>query len=324
MQVMIIAAVCPPDLDNDNDGLIFIERISRTKQRQRISRNQNFSNTYWIDKQLKANTEGWRQFFVPDTNMTVDDLADTLSQQFDLDETIVQRLVVGYTHYEPDRQNGGFVGKKTYLDGNSDLDKTLGKTFRPTEDRGERELTLEDLQLFVEYKKGDDLVEDISCDSEYMLDVLPRMAKAMRKKFDYLPPNTVLYLQMDNAGGHGTNKAKETYTDLLKDKYNIEIIWQPPRSPETNLLDLGVWMSLQSRTEKLAYELKNTREAIWEAAYNAFLLMKPEKLTNVVNRLKLVYHLVDDDDGDNTNVESQRGKLTTDPNPPEGSSCPPS
>ena len=78
---MIIAAVCPPDLDNGNDGLIFIERISRMKEGQRISRKRGFSDVYWIDSELKASTEGWRQFFVPDTHMTVDDLADTLLQK---------------------------------------------------------------------------------------------------------------------------------------------------------------------------------------------------------------------------------------------------
>ena len=317
---MIIAAVCPPDLDNGNDGLIFIERISRMKKRQRISRKRDFSAVYWIDSELKASTEGWRQFFIPDTNMTVDDLADTLSQQFALDENTVQRLVVSYTHFEPNRNNG-FNAKKIYVGGNSDLDKIIGKKFRPSEDSDELELTMDDLQLFVEYKKGDEMIEDISCDSEYMLDVLPRMAKAIRKKFEkYVPPNKLIYLQMDNAGGHGTNDAKQRYADLLLKDFNIKIVWQPPRSPELNLLDLGVWRTLQSRTEKVAYELRNTKDAIWTAANEAFSQTPPKKLTNVVERLKLVYSLIVDDDGDNNKVETQRGKLTSDPNPPEESS----
>lgn len=316
---MIIAAVCPPDPENDNDGLIFVERISRTKKRQRIVRSQNFSNVYWIDQQLKSSTEGWRQFFVPDTNMTVDDLADTLSQQYDIDEDIVQRLVVGYTNYKAKRQGGGYECKKIYLDGKYDLDQVIGMNFCPTEEGIEQQLTLDDLDLFVEYKKGDDIIEDISCDSAYMLEVLPRMAKAIREKFNYLPEGTIIYLQMDNAGGHGTNEVKEKYEQLLRDQYKIEIIWQPPRSPELNLLDLGVWRSLQSRTEKLGFELRNTKDAIWEAAEKAFRQMDPEKLGNVVDRLKKVYHLVVDDNGDNTKVESQRGKLTADPDPPEES-----
>ena len=55
---------------------------------------------------------------------------------------------------------------------------------------------------------------------------------------------------MDNAGGHGTDDAISEYTARLRDVYNITIIHQVPRSPFTNVLDLGVWCSLQARVEK--------------------------------------------------------------------------
>ena len=44
---------------------------------------------------------------------------------------------------------------------------------------------------------------------------------------------------MDNVGGHGTKDAIETYVQLLKDKFNVIVEHQTPRSPEFNLLDLG-------------------------------------------------------------------------------------
>ena len=49
---------------------------------------------------------------------------------------------------------------------------------------------------------------------------------------------------MDNAGGHGSNEAVEKYTEDLKNKYKIEIIQQVPRSPETNVLDLGICLDV--------------------------------------------------------------------------------
>ena len=55
---------------------------------------------------------------------------------------------------------------------------------------------------------------------------------------------------MDNAGGHGTDDAITQYTINMKDTYNIEIIHQVPRSPFTNVLDLGIWASLQGIVEK--------------------------------------------------------------------------
>ena len=53
-----------------------------------------------------------------------------------------------------------------------------------------------------------------------------------------------IYLIMDNAGGYGTKECIESYVKLLKDKYNIIIKHQIPRSPETNVLDLGIWNSI--------------------------------------------------------------------------------
>ena len=55
---------------------------------------------------------------------------------------------------------------------------------------------------------------------------------------------------MDNAGGHGKNDIKKDYEQILKEEYNIVVHWQIPNSPETNLLDLGAWMALQSIEEK--------------------------------------------------------------------------
>ena len=36
------------------------------------------------------------------------------------------------------------------------------------------------------------------------------------------------------------------YTTLLKEEFNVEIIHQVPRLPYTNVLNLGIWRSLQS------------------------------------------------------------------------------
>ena len=76
---------------------------------------------------------------------------------------------------------------------------------------------------------------------------------------------------MDNAGGHGTNDAKTIYTEALQ-AYNTEIIWQVPRSPKTNMLDLGIWMSIQAKVEKMHHmkqcyhdALAKSVETAWES-----------------------------------------------------------
>jgi len=67
---------------------------------------------------------------------------------------------------------------------------------------------------------------------------------------------------MDNAGGHGSNVAIAPYRSDLLDKYNVEIIFQIPRSPYTNVLDLGVWMSLQAQVERQHYVKRCNADAL--------------------------------------------------------------
>jgi hypothetical protein len=124
-----------------------------------------------------------------------------------------------------------------------------------TEENGTRRaLTIDDLTLQQRLKAGTIVQEDINCDSNYMLDAMPRIGAAIRQKLHWVPDDEIIYLGMDNAGGHGTFEAVEQCTRNLLENYNIEIIHQPPRSPETNPLDLGVWRSIQSLVEKKQYD----------------------------------------------------------------------
>ena len=114
---------------------------------------------------------------------------------------------------------------------------------------------------------------------------------------------------MDNAGGHGTDEAVKSYTEMLKSEYTIEIIQQVPRSPETNMLDLGLWRSMQSAVEKehafKVYDADALNRSV-EKAWNDRL--KPEVFKRVYERLRKVLKLIESDNGDNNEVESKRGK----------------
>ena len=77
--------------------------------------------------------------------------------------------------------------------------------------------------------------------------------KAIRESYSWVPMTQKCYLVMDNTGGHGTDSTIEKYTTEMLEKYNIQIIQQVPRSPYTNLLDLGVWCALQARVERTHY-----------------------------------------------------------------------
>jgi len=115
---------------------------------------------------------------------------------------------------------------------------------------------------------------------------------------------------MDNAGGHGTNEAKEQYKQQMLAKYNIIV------SPELNLLDLDLWMSMQSAVEKLISrnDFRESADAIYNACKQVFDNFDASIIQKVYDRLsKKVWSLVVLDRGDNTKVEQCRGKLTVDP-----------
>jgi hypothetical protein len=105
-----------------------------------------------------------------------------------------------------------------------------------------------------------------------------RVGAALREQFHWVPQNETVYVCMDNAGGHGTNDAKLQYINLLKE-FNVEVIWQVPRSPETNMLDLGVWiMSIEcSVIMNVHYGRKCHHDALAksvEEAWNGYLSQK--------------------------------------------------
>ena len=113
---------------------------------------------------------------------------------------------------------------------------------------------------------------------------------------------------MDNAGGHGTDVAIAQYTLILKDEFDIELVHQCPRSPETNCLDLGVWCCLQWAVDSLMRGRRGDIQAlnkgvleVWESKDLA------TAFTNVWGRLGRVLRLIREDNGGNELVEKKRG-----------------
>ena len=78
--------------------------------------------------------------------------------------------------------------------------------------------------------------------------IVDEIGQNIRKAYSFLHPRHPVYLFMDNAGGHGKKEVKSDHVDKLRIKYGIFVDWQVPYSPETNMLDLGIWMSLTKFT----------------------------------------------------------------------------
>jgi hypothetical protein len=109
------------------------------------------------------------------------------------------------------------------------------------------------------------------CDSDIMEKTLPLVAAKMRTSYHWVPLTDSIHLQMDNAGGHGTKEAIARYSQELEERFNIIVIHQPPRSPDSNALDLGLWMAIQSKVDYIhqsktikAESLALTTKAAWD------------------------------------------------------------
>ena len=146
-----------------------------------------------------------------------------------------------------------------------------------------------------------------------MLSAMTRVGIAIRASYQWVPITKICYLVIDNAGGHGTNEAIHSYTKSLKDEYKIQIIFQVPRSPYTNVLDLGVWMSLQAAVERQHYlkrcnanALVNSVMKTWTEGHLNHSIVK------VFKRLKPVLCNILEAKGGNEFVEMKRGKQHAD------------
>ena len=88
-------------------------------------------------------------------------------------------------------------------------------------------ITLDDLNLVVKIQAGESYEVDVTCDSEFMIRTIPEVGVTLREQYYWVPDEDPIYLVMDNAGGHGTDNAKEVYTRKLLE-FNVQIIWQVP------------------------------------------------------------------------------------------------
>jgi hypothetical protein len=141
-----------------------------------------------------------------------------------------------------------------------------------------------------------------------MLDIIHEVGGKICASFDWLPKETEeIHLFMDNAGGNGTNDAREQYVSILKSEFNIIVIWQIANSPETNMLDLGAWVTIQCIVSHMHRGKHIQKDTLCKTVYNAFDTLESIKLENIASRWKRVLDLIIIGKGSNDLVEQCRG-----------------
>ena len=86
--------------------------------------------------------------------------------------------------------------------------------------------------------------------------------------------------------------------DLKKDFSDV-CVHQRPRSPATKILDLGIWVALQSVVEKLHLGKRRHLNVLCTIVTEAWEKLEEIKLKNVYEHWKLVLDLIIEDNGGN-------------------------
>ena len=219
--------------------------------------------------------------------MTWGELAGLLGHNYGLDVAIIERIKFSYKTFVGGQGNT----KNVPFDANQPISGTRRVNRSPTVPP--IPITINDVNVSVRLKLGDMVETDCSCDLNYMLGAMDRVGQKIREAFHWVPQNELCYLVIDNAGGHGTDDTIKVYTSWLRIKWGVHIILQVPRSPYTNVLDLGVWCTLQAAVEKAhfmqrtdVHALVNSVNRTWD---NGGL---DQAITNVFGRLRNVLVLL--------------------------------
>lgn len=185
-----------------------------------------------------------------------------------------EHIALKWRQARPDRKAGettGYFGKPQSLDPRA---RAAAETMTLSMIKGVKKgtkLSLADLSLHVLRREGEPYVVDTTCDGSWMRTFLEdELGPAIRRAMHWVPRTQVIRLQMDNAGGHGKKSDIDYYISMLKSKFNIQVVFQPPNSPETNVLDLGIWRSMQAQVDALARSTRQNLDALDATCQNAW------------------------------------------------------
>ena len=157
VKAMFLGVVARPQRDKNFDGKIHIKRVSHMKKLLQMSRRTSYSDDAYVQAELKQGL--WHNLHVAD--MTFNELADAIISHYSLEEHVAARLEFVYKSSN---------ARKSLKMGW----KLENQTFK--QNGTQHTLTINDVNLFVRYESGDEVMEDVNCDSKYMLDAMDHEA----------------------------------------------------------------------------------------------------------------------------------------------------
>lgn len=152
------------------------------------------------------------------------------------------------------------------------------------------------------HDKGDVYYVNINMDGDVFMTMMEEeVIPAIIEKCSWAKK---VIVQMDSAGGHRIGESLDYLNKIgKKSQPPIQFRTQPTRSPDTNVLDLGIWNSMKSRVPDVKYDRKAT-ESMTQRIINAVDEMweeyDPSKLNNIFITLTAVLEEIKKNDGGNS------------------------
>ena len=287
-KVMLIAVVCCPNASKGINGMVCLERIQELMTAEKRVVHHNYSELLKRNKEIE---DSWKNVVTADQSGA--EMIAAVKRAFPVELGDKDLVLNGsYTAVTGKRRGQKLsftlTGDQKLDDrGNSRPTNVLKKHPRDTEAMF-NSLTLG----IVKCNAGDQIMVDTTCDGrwmeEFMLERLPeKILKVMEKHQGYpavqylmglmgRPPQSYATIQMDNAGGHGSKECIKRYESGLLDK-GFKVNFQPPNSPDLNVLDFGVWRGLQAEVDKLHRAKKNNPDVLTATCLEAWRKWGDEK-----------------------------------------------
>jgi hypothetical protein len=260
----------PPDMAHGFNGNIYLKRVSEMHMAKQKSYTQSVSeDNHQIQYEIQHN---WKELLGGDMTLTPNDIVNAVVAKWStfIKPQVADRLVIQYQHFT---MGEGKEWKMVKMD-----QSCSSIQFGPGAGAPRRRLQIGDILLYVERQKGDKIEKNTTCNSEFMLKHMRQVGMYMRGAYHWVP------LRLPSTSSWTMRVVTEQYRKWgefkqeLKVEYNVEIIRQVPRSPETNILDLGVWCSLQSAVEKAHRNLMTScLAALQRSVERAWISSTPKK-----------------------------------------------
>ena len=212
-----MGVVTTPHLNHNNNGTVFLKRIATNHIQLKTTYRKCILDDYVLNHRMVTEWQGWNGVEDMMASEIVERVVELWAGQLADPNKARNNLVLRYHHKK----------KACTMKANESISSVNAKHFHDQNSDGVQ-LTPSDLCLCLCVPKGEVVQRDCSCDSTFMATAMREAGKAIRDKMTWVPPNEILYLIRDNAGGHGKKEVVQDYKDYLMDVFKIEIIHQVP------------------------------------------------------------------------------------------------